>query len=112
MKIISAHLKGTALDWAVAHAVGRLNFYWPGPFPHTREERPFQPSTNWQHAGPLIDEKRIALWPDEEGGWFASEGDGEGADYHGDTALEAAMRCYVICTIGRWVDVPEGVPNT
>lgn len=72
------------------HSLGRMNY-----------------STDWALAGPIIERECIAMWPDEEGGFLASANEGAGRDFHGETYLIAAMRCYVASKLGDEVDVPN-----
>ena len=99
MKI--SELTGPALDWAVATCEG-LDYYYP-------EIGPSQPeySTDWSQGGPIVERERVALWPDEEGGFFASADEGAGKDFHGPTPLIAAMRAFVASKLGDEVNVPE-----
>jgi hypothetical protein len=97
MKLKTQDLTGSALDWAVAKCEGRENDgTWDENF-----------SSNWLLGGPIIEREDIAMWPDQEGGWFASTDQGKGMDYHGGTALIAAMRCFVASKLGDTVDIPE-----
>ena len=109
MKIKTSELTGAALDWAVAEA-----HYQESPplkswvlvlHKHGEETHPY--STAWDWGGPLIEREDIAMWPDQEGGWFASTDQGKGIDYHGGTALIAAMRCFVASQLGDEVEIPE-----
>lgn len=99
MKIKTQDLTGPALDLAVARAWYGYEYKLPLPF--------FNPSVEWNQGGPIIEREDIAMWPDQEGGWFASTDQGKGMDYHGGTALIAAMRCYVASKLGDEVDIPE-----
>lgn len=40
-----------------------------------------------------VDLEQIAVWPDDEGGWFASNNEGRGFDFHGDTLNDAITEC-------------------
>lgn len=70
----------------------------------------FDPHREWKHAGPIIEEQRIALMPHGDT-WSAI------ARHHfqwrmGGTALLAAMRCFVASVYGERVpdlagDTPE-----
>lgn len=98
----TSELTGAALDWAVVKADGveDIDFVWP-------RLRRYSPSTDWSQGGPIIEREEIALWPDEEGGFFASADEGRGRDYRGSTPLIAAMRCYVASKLGDTIDIPE-----
>ena len=118
----TSELTGAALDWAVAKCEGayapsidtdidgtkRINY--GGMYPEW--------STDWAQGGPIIERERIGVLPitvtvgDEKGKreWFASyehAAPSESAYLSGDTALVAAMRCYVASKLGDTVDVPE-----
>ncbi len=65
----------------------------------------WKPSTGWPQGGPIIEREEIAVWPDQEGGWWARITADE--DYTGPTPLVAAMRCYVASKLGEEVEVPD-----
>ena len=99
MKIKTSELEGAALDWAVAKCECGDDI--------VEIDDPHFYSTDWAQGGPIIEREQIAMWPDEEGGFFASANEGAGVDYHGETYLIAAMRCYVASKLGDEVDVPK-----
>lgn len=135
MKIKTSELTGAALDWAVAKCEGfleeedvfgtmlsrvvvcdktyvdrvvvRLN-----PRPEMYYDPEYNPSTNWEFAGPIIEGKRLSLTP-RDYGWDALvherlfEEDGSDFFMKGPTPLVAAMRCFVASRLGDEVDVPE-----
>lgn len=105
MKLKTQDLTGIALDWAVAKAEGAAWSAWRFKEYHSDGEMHY--STDWSRGGPIIEREDIAMWPDQEGGWFASTDQGKGIDYHGGTALIAAMRCYVVSKLGNTIDIPE-----
>lgn len=92
----TAELTGRALDWAVNKAGGMG----------------FEPSRDWAEGGPIIERECITVECQfDRVGWTAwtpaperPEGEAVGA---GDTALIAAMRCYVASKLGDEVEVPE-----
>lgn len=118
--IKTSDLIGPALDWAVAkceehpairssanpalflgmHSIGGQNY-----------------SSDWSRGGPIIERERIELgnWGIE--GWEAKatnytflntpQEEATFATKYGDTALIAAMRCYVVSKMGDTVDIPE-----
>lgn len=112
----TSELTGAALDWAVALSelmsgqdytlaidddglIKRVNF--GGMYPEW--------SSDWQEGGPIIDRTGICLSSDHEDagdGWIAYM-PARGSCIWGDTALVAAMRCYVASKLGDEVDVPE-----
>lgn len=67
----------------------------PGVWEHYADAAPFEPSTRWDHGGPIIEEYAIDLagkYPGREP-WKAVL---YGFSAHGSTALEAAMRVFVM----------------
>ncbi|AJF08264.1 phage protein NinX family protein [Geoalkalibacter subterraneus] len=116
-------LSGTALDWAVAitnkmnPSVHRLSGSCSVIVPFEGGlNASFCPSSRWSDGGPLIEGGKISLrseGPNDEG-WYAVTATGTKAfntcdcfDAGGDTALEAAMRCYVKKFGAETVEVPE-----
>jgi hypothetical protein len=75
----------------------------------------YSPSTDWSQGGPIIEREKITLYGDrDQAGWAAVMGEDFGqpdyssskykrADGEGDTALIAAMRCYVASKFGEEV---------
>lgn len=111
MKIKTANLTDTALNWAVAKCEGVTVAKFPeSPSLFYGEGlRRFEPDTNWSQGGPIIQREMVSLdwaarmvWnariyvPDEEP-WQAD----------GPTPLIAAMRCFVAMRLGDEVDVPD-----
>jgi hypothetical protein len=86
-------LTGAALDWAVARCEVGADFIGEIDDPHFY-------STDWAQGGAIIEREGIALIP----GWTA-ERPGFSAD--GETALIAAMRCYVASKLGDEVEIPS-----
>jgi len=78
---------------------------WPGG----NWERIRQPSTAWEHGGPIIERARIDLIAGSP--WRAvcgDEGDVDGPPTglgEGPTPLVAAMRAYVASKFGEWIDL-------
>lgn len=119
MKVKTKDLKGAALDWAVAKCEDALGYYvqpnekrgttkWE-VLPCTRRY-----STNWIHGGPIIDREKIAIRPHlhDTQHWSAdkplTDFSGRLSSFStGDTALIAAMRCYVSKKLGETVDIPK-----
>jgi len=100
-------LTGKALNWAVNHAEGLTGVLSPVNY-----------CGKWEHGGPIIERERIGAIPftitvGEDKGrreWFASyehAAPSEQAYLSGDTALIAAMRCYVASKLGEDVSIPE-----
>jgi hypothetical protein len=64
------------------------------------------PSTDWAQGGPIIERNLITIFRrDEE--WFAYSSLSLTTDFHGDTPLIAAMRCYVASKLGDDINIPE-----
>jgi len=55
---------------------------------------PFQPSTNWAHAGPIIERVGIDLVTGQSGRWIANIG--YTVSVIAETPLIAAMRAYMV----------------
>lgn len=106
MKVKTSELTDAALDWAVAKCeydgLSMQVIQYPAyagtvPIPH--------PSTNWAQGGPIIEREGITLRCGVNG-W-----DAELPEFyilhHGNSALVAAMRCYVASKLGDDIDVPK-----
>jgi hypothetical protein len=121
MKIKTAGLIDTALDWAVAKAEGGTHFWSDGVATHwiklRGEDRAlsggwaqsYQPSTDWAQGGPIIEQEAITVSqgsPVRGLEWMACDR-GSTHIQHGPTYLIAAMRCYVASKLGDEVDVPD-----
>jgi hypothetical protein len=124
LKVHVAELTGEALDWAVATCEGLpiehdpMAFrsgseagYWiwddaPGG-KMTKIGRGYSPSTNWAQAGIIIDRELISLNSPTiiHESWTAFSGSCN-AKQDGNTALIAAMRCYVQMVSGLTISVP------
>ena len=107
MKIKTSELTGTALDWAVDKAEGRIRpdgGYYCGQHGVSRRY-----STDWAQGGPIIERERISIrqWtnvpivhaymPQDNAPWQSD----------GTSSLIAAMRCFCCSKLGDGVDVPE-----
>jgi hypothetical protein len=78
----------------------------------------FEPTTNWEQGGPIIERERIHLGPMRVAGagkltdwiaqmWVTKTRDTDDLfSERGDTALIAAMRCLVASKFGDEVDLP------
>jgi len=99
-------LTGAALDWAVAKCEGpRVNAYG-------NEVKEFlQYSRDWAQGGPIIEREKLCIEIESDGVWlsWSSQNYDDEPRYmvSGDTALRAAMRCYVASKLGDEVDVPK-----
>lgn len=109
MKVKTSELTCAALDWAVAKCEEPIGGYkaWVQRDLDNGIAPAGVRADDWLTAGPIIEREKIAMWPDEEGGYFASANEGSGADFHGPTPLIAAMRCYVASKLGDEVEVPD-----
>jgi hypothetical protein len=99
-----SELSGAMLDYWVAKAEGK---YSPNP-EKTNMPLFWSPSTLWEHGGPIIQRERIAVIPDistknDRVAGIAEENEPT-QYYRGDTALKAAMRCYVAWKFGDEVN--------
>jgi hypothetical protein len=126
MKHNTSTLTGALLDAAVAKAEGQepeivpyrvsggmgITFVRDEPVCQVGAEH-FEPSSRWEHGGPIIEREGIALvrpfglWDaavngfvDTEGGISSRTGEAEDAP----TALVAAMRAYVAAKLGDEVE--------
>lgn len=72
----------------------------------------YNPSGDWMQGGPIIEKHGIHLeWSESHEHWLAYSWDRFSNPNHhmtdGDTALIAAMRCYVASKLGDEVEIPE-----
>jgi hypothetical protein len=86
----------------IEHASG-IHEQWPGG----NWEWIRQPSTAWEHGGPLIERERIALefLDDEWCAWAPGPQRADGGDGRGQTPLVAAMRAYVASKFGERIEL-------
>jgi hypothetical protein len=91
----TSNLTGAALNWAVGKAEGLAD--WLAPVNYCGQ---------WEHGGPLIERNLITLFRHDEE-WFAHSQLSAPEDFHGDTPLIAAMRCYVASQLGDTIDIPN-----
>jgi hypothetical protein len=113
MKVKVSELQGAALDWAVAlieypewKEQGYLEV-----FPHDLsfdDGTTYNPSTNWEQGGPIIERCCINVYYDGGGYWCATTDSGDPPRF-GPTPLIAAMRCYVASQMGAEIELPEEV---
>jgi hypothetical protein len=122
--IKTTELSGKALDYAVAICLGGTNFwydtvatYWitiygkSRAFSNSWGKASFAPSTNWDHAGPIIEQliaQKCSLLTTkfDKPACFHWQ---TGKTYIGETILIAAMRCYVASKLGETVDIPNNL---
>ena len=131
MKVKTAELTGTALDWAVAKCIGllepmhgepqprvvlfndapydrymRLN---PRPQPYYSDR--YSPSTDHSQGHSIIEDYKISVGNQEHlnvppgSEWYAT--DRQGNYGFATTALEAVCRCLVHQELGAEVEIPE-----
>ena len=116
MKVKVSELQGAALDWAVAlieypewKEQGYLEV-----FPHDLsfdDGTTYNPSTNWEQGGPIIERERISIEDCQDGAglyWEATRIEPPAvSEARSPTPLIAAMRCYVASKLGDEVEVPD-----
>ena len=116
----TSELTGAALDWAVAKCEGvsveiSIGGWWvfdSSAFPKFIDSyndgkwQAFHPSICWAQGGPIIEQEKIEIFIRDEM-WFAYSSLSVPQDFHGDTPLIAAMRCYVASQFGDEIDVPD-----
>lgn len=123
MKANIKDLTGGQLDWAVGQAAGMQGLYiakhsylktlyCAKGLDFCGTEWLFDPSTNWVHGGPIIEQEKICL----EYSWFYGElgqgweaRDNRAGYARGNTPLIAAMKCYIRSKLGDEVEIPEEV---
>ena len=114
MKVKTQDLTGAALDWAVAYCTGYDD--WDGEcftddpdgYPCALFLDDYRPSENWSQGGPLIEQALLVVSPDPKYGWQC-RAYMDTITYKGSTPLMAAMRCYVVQSVGDEIDIPEEV---
>ena len=120
MKLKTSELQGAVLDWAVAKAEGieLSNGCYNRLLVDGRMSAgqkmltPYNPSTDWALAGPIIEREKLCITASVEGDWTAfcvsDEMDMQWI-CRGPTPLIAAMRCYVASQMGDEIELPEEV---
>ena len=112
----TSELSFPKLDMAVANAEGlrwemdthisgdKIVVVFAGPSAH--RANPYSPSCWWSDGGAIIQRARIGLIPQEDGNtWLAKVAESDWI-VGGATALEAAMRAYVVAKLGEEVELP------
>jgi len=105
----TSELQGAALDWAVSKCEFPEPDYEPQDWlVYTTEGCNddgwvFTPTTDWAQGGPIIEREGLAVW--KNNGYWEAEAASNWAK--GDTALIAAMRCYVASKMGDEIEIPE-----
>lgn len=131
MKIKTQELQGNALDYAVALANGFLSPLFEGEDaravlqtyagetkvvwnPKYYDAEVYSPSKKWFEAGYIIEDNKISI-QFEEGicsAYFRDKlfcDDGSECWSTGETALVAAMRCFVQSKLGSEVEIPNEI---
>ena len=110
-------LTGSALDWAVAKAVGQLDFVMVTEASHALihlDGHGWAPSTDWSQGAPLIErfsmmiDKNFEEFSTPEQPWFAQ------TDFYwevGQTVLIAICRAVVRRQLGDTVNIPVELIN-
>jgi len=110
MKIKTSELTGMPLDFAVVYAeasgLDTKNVLSKGVLVMAVKRGAVRRSTDWAQGGPLIERNLITIFRHDEE-WFAHSQLSTPEDFHGDTPLIAAMRCYVASKLGDEVEIPE-----
>lgn len=109
-----SELSGAALDYAVAKAQGMKAIidlcsservcYLLGASGE-KKVLPYRPSSDWGQGGEIISRERIAIDPYHDFPNWAASGPVPKV-FIGDTALIAAMRCFVASKLGAEVEIP------
>lgn len=120
MKVKTADLIGSALDWAAAECLGatRIQLYEYNGRRMIRVSlpegihAPWEPSRYWGQGGPIIEREWLdtTSWPNESNEnlrWECMQYDSINCRTFGPTPLIAAMRCFVASRFGDEVDIPE-----
>jgi len=104
MRVKTAGLTGTALDWAVARCE-------LGPEGILEIDDPHFYSTDWAQGGPIIEREEIDIYcyesPKTGCGWWLAEITGTKVKVRGNSPLIAAMRCYVASKLGDEIEIPD-----
>lgn len=119
-QIKTDELEGVALDWAVAKALniecevkcnasGNL-YIWRG----NPVWSDFKPSTDWSHAGPLIEQYKpdiMALCDGKFAAFLFNDIDDEESVItgEGDTYLQALCRVIINWKLGPLVEIPDAL---
>lgn len=111
MKIKTSELKKSTLGWAIAKCEGHELLIEDGDvwFEKTTDYR-----GNWELCGLILEREKINLeYPRNNCPWQANmwhEHLRDGSHFShgsGDTAFEAAMRCYVASKLGDEIEIPK-----
>ena len=113
----TTELSGAALDWAVATAEMVAFEFDCGALVINGSDY-YCPSEDWAQGGAIIEREEISISREFSSGrieWAAwtpapFRDDAEAFGY-GETALVAAMRCYVASKLGDEVEIPDELFN-
>jgi hypothetical protein len=106
-----SELNGRALNWAVAQCA-KVTLEGGVKYMHVYDADlgdtvSWDPSTNWNQGGPIIDREKIRLDP-RESYWHAQMWENSEVEAkYAPTALIAAMRCYVASKYGDSIEIPK-----
>lgn len=122
VEVNTRELSGAALDWAVAKAIGAFRgeyrfsengpldqaWIFPDGVPCKASTGKFNPSTNWQQTGPLIEKIKIGFGP-VRGGWVAHPHRPNAPTewLTADEPLVAICRAIVADKLGMAVSIPK-----
>lgn len=110
---LTENLSGAALDYAVAVAIGHKPKVvgsevgivdWNKPGTLVQGYR-FQPSSDWEHCGPIIARHNICIGAEEVNLFWAEFGSWK--CYSKTSMTEAAMRCFVRNMLGYSINFNE-----
>lgn len=123
VEVKTQELSGAALDWSVAKAIGayrgEYRFSENGPLDHAwifpdgvpceAMTGKFKPSTDWHHAGPLVESVKIGFGPFRDGTWVAHPHRPNAPTewLNADEPLVAICRAIVADKLGMVVSVPQ-----
>jgi len=109
----TSELRGYLLDWAVGKCEGLSieSDWWDWDRLCFVDEFnvDFEPTDNWMQGGAIIQREWINI-TNQDDVWTAEIADDVPDGYvtmQGETALIAAMRCYVAQRLGDEIEVPE-----
>lgn len=114
-KLKTTELKDSSLDWAVAKCECEKGIVYSRDYQnigfydfHDDLFTPYEPSSDWSIAGPIIEREKIAIdYSDGGNNWCAAVYDSDGRPQSAKDPLCAAMRCYVASKLGDEVEIPD-----
>jgi hypothetical protein len=117
MKMQTAELKGTPLDWAISKALGRVteNSHWHWRKVHLVSDE-YSYSTMWARGGDFVEQciesGMLIEHVDPQYGTlpkFKATLDRWESVYRADSVLVVVGRCFVATKLGLEVDIPQEV---